>query len=369
MIKALSLVWVPVMALILPTPDVRHIDIQLLDEDALIMGGGGIPTPSETYVQTATDLYLVPNGFTPTADYGNVQVLTTPESAALNSYTEGAQDLVNQVASMQLGDTMYVFGYSQSSDLTAIAASQLQGDAVQFALVGDSANPNGGLLTMFDLLSLYGATAATPGAYGDLPTDIYTLEYDGWADFPQYVSNPLAIDNALAGQAFEHLAYLGLTPAEIASASTETVGSVTYHDIPSSLLPLLAGDLFGGPLGRALYDLEQPVDQVEVDLGYGHLDQIVNGQVIPDGFNTGSPAIEVTANWGSPDISEAAIQQTLTEASNLGWQDFMQALIDPNYQGPAYDAAIEMTQLVDAGVNAGVIDSSLASILNLILTP
>ncbi len=136
--------------------------------------------------------------------------------------------------------------------MTAIAAGQLQHDTVHFDLVGDSADPNGGVLTMFGLSDLYGLTSGGgPGAYGDLPTDIYTLEYDGWADFPRYVGDLLSVDNALLGTALEYLRYLGLTPADIAGASTETVGSVDYHDIPSQLLPILSGYLLSGPVAAS----------------------------------------------------------------------------------------------------------------------
>ncbi len=42
------------------------------------------------------------------------------------------------------------------------------------------------------------------------PTDVYTLEYDGWADFPHYPLNVLSDLNAIVGMYTQHLTYLGL---------------------------------------------------------------------------------------------------------------------------------------------------------------
>lgn len=347
------------------TPPITDPVVALLStsEDALIMGGAGVPTPGAGYVNAATRLYLDPNGFIPTSGNGNVSALTTPETTLSNSYTVGEQDLIAAVNAAQPATT-YAFGYSESADITAMAAPALQHDATRFVVVGDSANPNGGYLTMNGLLGLYSAVPTTPAQYGDIPTNIYTLGYDGWADYPQYVLNSYATQNAQAGETYEHLAYLGLTPQEIANAPTTTVGNVTYHEIPSALLPMLAGDLFEGRAGDELYDLNAPYDQVQVDLGYGHLDKIVNGQVVPNEFNTGSPATVVTANFGSPPIDQAAINQTLSEASTIGYNDYLQALANPSYEGPAYAAALAMEQYVAAGVATGEISSATGSTLD-----
>ena len=44
------------------------------------------------------------------------------------------------------------------------------------------------------------------------PTDVYTHEYDGFADFPQYPINVLSVLNAVLGIALQHSTYLGLMP-------------------------------------------------------------------------------------------------------------------------------------------------------------
>ena len=50
------------------------------------------------------------------------------------------------------------------------------------------------------------------------PTDIYTLEYDGFADFPHYTSNLLSDLNATLGLFLEHFTYLDLSPDQINDA-------------------------------------------------------------------------------------------------------------------------------------------------------
>ena len=350
-----------------PGPLARHIDIQLLDA-GVVMGATNTPTPSEGYAQAAEQLYLEPNGY----DGTNLSILTTPEGGGGGSYVVGAQDLVNDVNSIGNSDgEIYVFGYSQSADFTTIAAQSTQDDPVHYVLVGDSANPNGGFLTDHGWLGVYHVTDNEPSVYGDNPTDIYTLGYDKWADEPDYDYYRIAVTNAHDGGVLGHKMYLGLTPAEIQNAPTITDGNVTYHEIPNQLLPVLADDLENGANGDAEYDLHQPVDQVKVDLGYGHLDQIVNGQVVPNEFNTdpADPGTEVTniLHRLPPGVTKAELHQTLTEAKAIGEANYHDALTVPGYEGPAYNAAVEATQLVAAGVATGDITPAQGASLDAIL--
>jgi PE-PPE domain len=84
-----------------------------------------------------------------------------------------------------------------------------------FTLLGDPMNPNGGLLERFVGLTLpslgfdfYGATPPnTP-----YNTAIYTLEYDGFADFPQYPIDVLSDLNAVLGIHYVHGTYASINP-------------------------------------------------------------------------------------------------------------------------------------------------------------
>jgi hypothetical protein len=94
-------------------------------------------------------------------------------------------------------------------------------------------NPNGVLLARFPGLQMpsLGFTfyGATPG--NSFETNIYTLEYDGFADFPQYPLNFLADLNAIAGIYYVHGTYASLTAAQLATAIplTNTVGPTTTN--------------------------------------------------------------------------------------------------------------------------------------------
>ena len=137
-------------------------------------------------------------------------------------------------ADQAAGDTSTLFGYSQSSTVASYVMQQLdpsgtpQPDSgLQFLLVADPSNPNGGALERFagfettsgqtvsDPLSLpslgFVFDNATPA--DDYATSIYSLEYDGFADFPRYPLNFLSDLNAFLGIATLHGTYLnGFVP-------------------------------------------------------------------------------------------------------------------------------------------------------------
>lgn len=65
-------------------------------------------------------------------------------------------------------------------------------------------------------MTLYGATPSDT----IYPTNIYTLEYDGWADFPRYPLNLLSDLNAELGIAFVHGQYPSLDPSALPRATS-----------------------------------------------------------------------------------------------------------------------------------------------------
>ena len=109
------------------------------------------------------------------------------------------------------------------------------------------------------------------------PTAVYTQEYDGFADFPQYPINLLADLNAYVGIFTQHFSYADLTPQQINSAIVlPTTGdtTTTYYMIPTANLPLLVPVRLIPLVGNPLADLLQPDLRVLVNLGYG---SITNG--------------------------------------------------------------------------------------------
>ena len=135
-------------------------------------------------------------------------------------------------------------------------------------------NPNGELWERFAGLSFaslgltfYGATPSN-----DFPTKIYSIEYDGAADFPRYPIDLLADLNAMAGLYYVHGSYLDLTQTQIATAVTlPTQGptQTTYYMIPTQNLPILDPLRAVQVVGNPLADLLQPDMKVLVNLRYG----------------------------------------------------------------------------------------------------
>ena len=350
-------------------------DSPLGDGAALVMGGSGIPIPPQRYVDAADTLYLQPRDFT-----GSAQPLDTPEgfypTTGVNSLTAGASEaqgaqiltaaIQGQIAGGRVDATnpVVVFGYSQSSALSSLTMQQLQdqgvpSDDVHFVLVGDTAAPNGGLLERIDApvrsdLSVpsFGITfgGATPD---DLyPTDVYTLEYDGFADFPQYPIDPLSDLNAFAGMIYEHLTYLDLDPGQIQNAlPLDTVGDTltNYYMIPVQDLPLLDPLRLIPVVGNPLADLLQPDMKVLVNLGYGS---------ITDGWSQGPANVPTPFELFPSNLNWSDVLTALVNGVPQGIQAAFDDLENPNnYQITSLLDNPSLSALVDAAYTAGLIDT------------
>jgi hypothetical protein len=217
--------------------------------EALILGGTGIPTPSGGYLGTVDTLYLQPNGFD-----GTTIASTTLETGDQGpSVAQGETDLINQVDTMwnandfSTTDPLTIFGYSQGAVIASLAEQQLAADgipsdALRFVMIGDGASAEGGFLNTWgdtttgkDILDLFGwgnlIDATTPDNL--YPTDVYTITGDGFAQWDNGAN--------LGGMFSTHLAYLGLTPEMINSATQATEGLTDYFTIapPPDLLETL----------------------------------------------------------------------------------------------------------------------------------
>lgn len=261
--------------------------------ETLIMGGTGNPIPSAGYLTNIYNAYIAPRIAPLTAIATG---LTTPEQGfpltGLNSLTfdtsitRGVQILQQAIAAQPPGTQTVVYGFSQSA---TIITNYLNGIAngsipapnpadLRFVLAGNPNNPNGGLYERFTGLYIPGFNQTFGGATLDTayPTDIYTIQYDGFANFPRYPINVLSVANAFAGIYYGHLsptpAYEFLTAQQIANAivapvSPGATGNTSYYMIPSQDLPLLRP--FNLP--QPLLNLVQPPLRVLVDMGYGDI--------------------------------------------------------------------------------------------------
>lgn len=337
---------------------------------ALIMGPSMIPTPSQHYAETVDALFLQPRGFA-----GELEVLTTPASPYNldASLAEGAQLLVDRVQSLisdgqaDADHPVTVFGYSQSAALTTLAMQQLYEagvptSAVHFVLIGDSANPNGGLLVSFadmtdidESLEQGGVTLGNPTPNDLYPTDIYTLEYDGYADFPRYPLNMLSSINAVMGMATQHIAYLGLTPEQLAQAvllESSPDSMINSYMVPSEYLPILWPLLFVPVFGKPLYDLMEPGMRVLVNLGYGSIDH---------GWNDGPADVPTGVLVDGPNMDWDEVSEALARATQTGWEAFVADLKDPAtfdlFNIPALVDNPALAFLLDAGAGAGIADT------------
>ena len=256
----------------------------------LVMGSSGTPTPLPSYVTAVVPKYVTPSfpGFT----VSNAQVLSTPEGLypqtgvkdlTIDASVSRGVTILDDAIHQQLtaGNNVAVFGLSQSAIISSLQMRKLDPSGtpsslpVSFVLAGDPMNPNGGLWERFAPLSFpslgltfYGATPDN-----DFPTAIYTLEYDGAADFPRYPIDLLSDLNALAGIYYVHPQYQGLTPAQIGTAITlPTQGptQTTYYMIPTQNLPLLEPLRAIPVVGNPLADLLQPDLRYLVNWGYGN---------------------------------------------------------------------------------------------------
>jgi hypothetical protein len=134
-----------------------------------------------------------------------------------------------------------VVGYSEG----AAAASNLvpnygPSSNVNFVLMGNPDNPDGGILARFPTgttIPLLGITANGPTSSTGAPVVIVTQEYDGIADAPAYPLNVVADANAVLGFYYLHHNYQDVNP----NASTNIV--TTSGNMTEILVPAAPGAL------------------------------------------------------------------------------------------------------------------------------
>ncbi|MBS9535718.1 PE-PPE domain-containing protein [Mycobacterium sp. M1] len=359
---------------VLPPPSVAAVAVRLAagENVGLVIGGSGTPIPGTAYVGAANDLYIQQNApdvtypgvlangvFTPEGLYPldgiNVLRFNYPNDATgfpaqSTSVGQGLTILDDHIKA-QLADhnSVTVFGYSQSATIASEEMAKLQqeglGNApVQFVLIGDPSAPNGGILERFSgFETTSGDTHALPlnlpslgfGFDNSTPSDafqtaIYSMEYDGFTDFPRYPLNFLADLNAFLGIRTLHGTYLnggvngsGPTPEQIAGATllpgsehstTDPCAACTtdYYMIHETA-PLVA------MLPKPLQDLLGPDLTYLINLGYG------DGS---EGYST-APADVATPFGLFPDVSMTDVFNHLMSGAEQGWTAFQADLANP----------------------------------------
>jgi PE-PPE domain len=284
-------------------------EVGLVSNDGWIMSGTGNPVPDQDYLNSVESLYL--SQYLPPNNDFSYSGLETPEQFCPIVCNPSQPDLgfgdsLNQgvsaldstiVPALQGGNDVSVLGYSQSADIASIEMNDLINNTpanvnlndVNFTLLGDPNSPIGGILDRFQFPDGVGQFSLSPEPqhvpFLDIPlnlentptdtftTDIYTGEYDGWADFPEDPSNLFADLNALIGIETVHPYYPDPTPGVNLDTGNiinlGTIGDTNFYDIPAPL-PTLAFMYDGGPAGQFFYDLFAPYLTLFDDWGYGN---------------------------------------------------------------------------------------------------
>ncbi len=219
--------------------------------------------------------------------------------------------LLLELATTPADEPINLFGYSQGARVVSLSMQNLVNtlpagfrDRLSAVVTGNISRPNGGAWARLSGLPTIPVLDVT---FGDpTPTDVFpdctetrtdcrvtdiSFQYDGIADFPLYLSNGLAVANALAGFIFfPHPTYLGpafgglpdgYTGAELAEQMNEDLhpenfayfGDTRYITIPSPELPIVHVilDLTPPalqPIIKPLMELIEPVLRWRIDKGY-----------------------------------------------------------------------------------------------------
>jgi hypothetical protein len=292
--------------------------------------------------------------------FGGIKQLTNDASISL-----GVQELdaaVQPYISANPPTPIQIFGYSQSAVIASLEMANLQAEGVptgpnspvSFLIVGDPMNPNGGFYERFAGLQLpslgftfYGATPSN--AY---PTTVITIEYDSFADFPQYPLDILSDLNAI--ESTNHFYYHILTTQQLNSAvvlPTSGPTTTTYEIIPATQLPLLNPIRGVAIIGNPIADLLQPDMTYLVNLGYGDPRY---------GWSTGPANVPTQAGLLPPLSSFQMLPGLLSSGAQLGVQNFIG---DFTGTGPNPVTAPSLSSLTSVLEHPSSLTSSLTSLV------
>ena len=298
------------------------------DYTALVLGHALLSQPDPAYMQQVIDTYVDnPTDFGQPMYHvvGEPVSVFTPETDYMSGLTQGVADLDGQLRPLLAADpdaNLVVAGYSMSTSVVTQEMINLASDGVKdtnlkFVLAEDLNNPDGGIFTRFP--GMFGVNLPATPADTPYDTSIYTIEYSGASDFPQYYGNLYADLNAADGYLNLHPYLLPgwpayFDPSTVAQAVAEHTsdgydGNTDYFLIPTQELPILDG-LHGVGGTSAFADLIQPDMRVLVDLGYNW---------------TGSADVTTVATLSNPDIDFAAVNDYLEAGANQG---MLAALVD-----------------------------------------
>ena len=258
--------------------------------NALIMDGTTFPMPSPGYMDSAINDFIAPTAPIDGDTYQPVAVRTPEHIVGIDqSVDDGIADLEDAMAANQCsepGQSCVVFGFSQSTVITMREKAELQKRMAQgekvpditFVGIGVGNRPNGGIAERFSGIVIPFFDFTFNGPSPDDPEHPITTidiarQYDGLADTPQFVTNPVSDANAILGVVFVHALYgeeISLdenSPKYVKGTVKEVHGDTTYYWIPTADLPLFDPLRIAGVPEPAI-DVFEPFFKVLVEAGY-----------------------------------------------------------------------------------------------------
>ena len=197
-------------------------------------------------------------------------------------------------------DPIIISGYSQGARVVTVEkinlASGAHGDLtdqVSFVYIGNTNRPDGGILSRLGILGripIFDVTTGqpTPTDTGYETTD-YAIRWEGIADAPLYLANPLGWANAIIGFYFDHGTYLAINqnsdPGELPGGwpvdqwqdfidnpgdhpdvvDVQTFGDTTYYTIAPKVLPIVRPVQLIPMIGTPLASLIEPALRVIIE--------------------------------------------------------------------------------------------------------
>ncbi|UUO01289.1 PE-PPE domain-containing protein [Mycolicibacterium novocastrense] len=233
------------------------------------------------------------------------------------------EDALQALQGLGYEGDIVIAGYSQGARVATIQKYNMVNgafpdlaDQLSFVFIGNPNRPNGGILSRFAFLQhipILDVTTGQPTPTGlpdyprDFPTEDWAIRWEGIADWPQYLFNPLAVLNSILGFTYDHGTYLainqGSDPGELPAGydvdtwreitshpelypeivDIQTYGDTTYYTVTPKVLPLVR-PLHSLPfIGKPIADLIEPALRVIIEeTGYNR--NIPFGQFSPTGL-------------------------------------------------------------------------------------
>lgn len=297
--------------------------VSLAASTALIVPGTGTPNANDVgdYLENFRDYYMQDTTCTEAANcdldgvdyFASFWPIPLPGwcdpgrcekfDVSVDDGVENLREALQSLQDLNYNGSLVIAGYSQGARVATIAKTKIADgewaglidglESVEFVFIGNPNRPNGGILSRFGALGHIPILDVTTGqptpTNAGIPTEDWAIRWEGIADFPQYLLNPLAVANSLLGFYYDHGTYLAINddsdPGELPAGydvdtwreitshpelypgivDIQKFGDTTYYTITPKVLPLVR-PLHSIPLiGKPIADLIEPALRVIIE--------------------------------------------------------------------------------------------------------